>query len=345
MNSWNLREDLYLAFHRWYLFAAAFLAGSLLGWGAALLFPSPYLAEAGLNVGYNGEVASYMPVPQDIAARNADDYKNWQLGELEAFIYSNGLLEDTLTHLRAQDPYWEGVSVEALRPSLRTYWRNAGAWQLAVRANHPALAEALAQTWRQVILDRAGNSAAHALRVLELGYRLRDASAAELEAAQRSDRLAQAQRALQGWLEGQGAAAMQQPVSPQERWRLQALAALALSPAGAPPAGLPAETAPAAEYLPWVQQAIARLDVAREIAANQVDGLAVLRQSLAAEWADESRAAHNLTAYLSVETFPGGDKPAQPVRYTAQAALAGGALGVLLLALFWLASPLGRRRA
>jgi hypothetical protein len=341
MNSWNLREEIYLAFHRWYWFAAAFLAGSLLGWAAALLFPTPYLAEAALNVGYNAEVASYMPPIEDLPLRNVDDFKNWQLGELQAFIYSDGLLQDALSDLRGQDPAWKEVSAVELRPALRTYWRNAGTWRLAVQADSPRRAEALAQAWRRAILDRANNSAAHAMRVLEIGYRLRDVAAAESETAQRSDRLDQAEAALQEWLGNLGAAAMQQPLPPLERWRLQALASLAATPGAALLEAIPAESAPAQEYLPWVQAAAARLSVEREILANQVTALEATRRSLAAEWADESRAAHNLTAYLSVTALPAEDEPARPLRYSAQTALAGGTLGALLLALYWLT----RRRA
>ena len=85
----TLRDEILHRAHFWPLPFLVFLAGCLLGWGAALLWPSPYRAETTLHVSYNA----------DSIFRNPDDYKNWQMEELNTLVLAKGTLQETLARL------------------------------------------------------------------------------------------------------------------------------------------------------------------------------------------------------------------------------------------------------
>ena len=109
---WSLREEILAAAHRWPEIVAFGLVGVLLGWALALLWPVPYQATLGLNVGLN---VYHIPEGQSLSGfdhselRLVDDYKNWQLANLDTMVSTDRILDETLTRLRSQDEYWLGV--------------------------------------------------------------------------------------------------------------------------------------------------------------------------------------------------------------------------------------------
>lgn len=337
-NEWNLRNELFEISHRWQQVFLAFLLGSLLGWVLALIFPTPHRAQSELYVAYNG----------DAIFRNADDYKNWQFGELEAYVVSNDVLGETLKRLSQQDPYWQDISVEELKPSLRTYWRNAGKWRLVAEWRGEQRAQLLGETWTQVVLDKSNVAADHARSVFSLEARLDANARSQIEHRLKAIQLQQIYNALNAW---RGRAAEAQPGAPLdvlERWRLQSLAANAasllpgeLSLVAQPPA----EGAETVQYIPAVDQALIALAEEIAIADQQTAELAAQHEALMQQWDVESKASHNLTAHLTVEPGAVEHIVARPVRLTSQVALVGGALGLLLWGLVFLGRPLRKGRA
>jgi len=336
-NEWNLRTELFEITHRWQQIFLVFLSCSVLGWIAALIFPTPYRAQSELYVGYNA----------DAIFRNADDYKNWQFGELEAYVVSNDVLDETRRRLTEQDPYWQAYSNDQIRPALRTYWRNAGKWRLVAEWRGQARARQLGETWRQVILDKSNAAASHAQTLLSLEARLNANARGELEHRLKSIQLKQIHSALSQWrdaAEAQAGASLDL----LGRWRLQSLGA---SAAGLLPVELelvvepPAEGAQAGQYFPAVDQALVALAEAIAIADEQSTQLADQHQALMEQWTVESREAHNLTAHLTVEPTAVEVVSVRPVRLTSQMALVGGALGIIVWGLVFLARPLRKARA
>ena len=318
--------------HRWSQVFLAFLLGSLLGWGAAFLFPTPYRAQNDLYVAYNG----------DAIYRNSDDFKNWQFGELDAYIVSNDVLGETIDRLRQQDPYWKDFAPKDLKPHLRTYWRNAGRWRLVVEWRGRKYAEQLSRTWTDVVLEKTRQAAVHAQAVLSLGAQIEAHSRDEVVLRLQTTQLAQVRAAMQAWRDAHSA----QPglsVDTLSRWRIQFLAS---SLAGLLPGELPLlaqfppPEAALQDYLPEVDQALIALDEQLVVVQRQATDLSTEHEALVAKWEEESKAAHNLTANLQVEPLAVENEAAQPVRPTSQMALVGGLLGVLVWGLLWLARPL-----
>jgi hypothetical protein len=336
ITEWDLRSEILEVSHRWPQVFIAFLLGCLLGWGAAFLFPSPHRAETELYVAYNG----------DAIFRNADDYKNWQLGELEAYIVSNDVLGETLHRLQQLDPYWKDVSNAGLRPHLNTYWRNAGRWRLVAEWRGKERAEQLSQVWTQVILENTRQAAVHAAQVLTLGNQLDAASRSSLDLKLSTVQLTQVRAALQTWRDAYGSASSA-PIDTLSRWRLQFLVG---SVAGLLPAELdlstqlPPPEASVTDYLPVVDQAITSLDGQLAILQTQAKDLNDQQAALTSQWKEESAASHNLTSNLQVESLSGKESAALPVRPISQMAVVGGVLGVLVWGLIWLGRPLRKAR-
>jgi len=262
--------------HRWSQVFLAFLLGSLLGWGAAFLFPTPYRAQNDLYVAYNG----------DAIYRNSDDFKNWQFGELDAYIVSNDVLGETIDRLRQQDPYWKDFAPKDLKPHLRTYWRNAGRWRLVVEWRGRKYAEQLSRTWTDVVLEKTRQAAVHAQAVLSLGAQIEAHSRDEVVLRLQTTQLAQVRAAMQAWRDAHSA----QPglsVDTLSRWRIQFLAS---SLAGLLPGELPLlaqfppPEAALQDYLPEVDQALIALDEQLVVVQHQAADLSAEHEALAAKW-------------------------------------------------------------
>lgn len=332
-HQWNLRLELLEISHRWYQVFLAFLLGALLGWGSGYLFPRPYRAETGLYVAYNA----------DAIYRNPDDYKNWQLGELNAFIVSDRILEETLNRLKAQDAYWGSLSPQDLRPKLRNSWRNAGKWRLTAEHPQRKYALQLVQAWAEVILEHTTQAAAHARTVMALSGQIQALDDQQAELQSRLARLDGLRAALGGWREAVAAQNPPQPLDTLTIWRLQSLAASAAALLPADLALLHQPPSPAAEiqsYLSAVDQALQALEVEMELTQRQIEQLAAQRQQMLQNWEAETKASYNLTAYLTVEPLSAEKARVRPLRPTSQMALVGGVLGVLVWGLVWLARPL-----
>ena len=188
---WDLRTEILKLSHFWPLPFVIFLAGCLIGWGIGAIWPSPYRAETTLHVSYNG----------DSIFRNSDDYKNWQMEELNNLVLAKSTLQDTLSLLRQQDPYWNDVNASQLESRLSVYWRNTGKWRLVAEATRPNLAAALAQAWGEVVVEKIQAAVGHANAMLELDSQVKAVTQAQTETNLRLVELTQVKLALQTWQE------------------------------------------------------------------------------------------------------------------------------------------------
>jgi len=330
---WNPRFELLEIAHRWYQVFLAFLIGSLLGWGSGYLLPSPYRAETGLYVAYNA----------DAIYRNPDDYKNWQLGELDAYIVSDEVLEATLSRLKAQDAYWASLAPQDLRPQLRTYWRNAGKWRLTAEHRQRKYALQLVQAWAEVILERTSQASAHARTVMALSGQIQALDAQQADLHSRLARLHALQAALQQWRDTTAAQTTTQSLDTLSLWRLQSLAASAASLVPADLALLrqpPAPEGTVETYISAVDQALQALEVEISVTQRQLEELTTRHEQMVKAWEAEIKASRNLTAYLTVEPLSAEKAKVRPLRPTSQMALVGGVLGMVVWGLIWLAHPL-----
>jgi DNA-binding HxlR family transcriptional regulator len=293
-----------------------------------LVFPTTHRAQSEIYVAYNA----------DAIYRNPDDYKNWQFSELEAYIVSNDVLDETLKRLVERDPYWRTVSNDQLREHLRIYWRDAGKWRLVAEWHEQAHATHLAQAWTDVVMEKTSQAAEHAREVLMLDAQVKAYARDEVNLRLFTAQLSQLRNALQVWRDAQ-IPRQSQPLERLDRWRLEFLAA---SVEGLVPVELalveqlPSTEAAGSEYFPVVDQALTALDAQIEIVNSQYTELTTQLNELKNKLNEETNASHNLTASLSVEPFSNGVSTAQPVRLTSQMALVGGVLGVLTWGLAFL---------
>ncbi len=144
MKEWHLSEQVYLQLHRWPVLLVFVLGGALIGLALALTWATDYEARREIFVGINA-----LPQPQETPAfessyfelRNLDDYKNWQMEQLNQFLFTDGVLLATLEDLQQADPAWAGETLDTLRSRLRADWRTAGDWQLTATHDNQGQAE------------------------------------------------------------------------------------------------------------------------------------------------------------------------------------------------------------
>ncbi len=157
MQTWKLREEIYRSFHQWIYLAACAFIGAAAGWGLSFLWQSPFEAAAQIYVGLNAYRA-YADAEFSALANqeytNQDDYKNWQMAQLDELAVSGEMLDDTLERLRSDDSYWKGVSKSALRGMLRAEWRTAGKWSIIATHGEAKRASQASQAWSDAIVKR-----------------------------------------------------------------------------------------------------------------------------------------------------------------------------------------------
>jgi hypothetical protein len=338
VNEWNARAEILAVSHRWPVIMLFILLGTLIGAAAAYLLPSPYRAEATLHVAYNA----------DIHIRNPDDYKNWQMEQLNIFIQSDEVLGETLQRLQYQKNAWSDTKIDDLATSLHVYWRNAGEWSLVAEASSPGLAAELLNTWQQVILEQIQAATAHAYAVLDLSTRVDTLYLERVDTNLRIGELNQTKAAIQTWMNNHNENMAGSPLEARERWLLLSRAA---SAAGWNPEGvaLLAETPPpeatASEYIPWLEKMQVFIDQELETLEPQSSQLTEEYNQLYGEWEEELESSRGLTAYLLVSPLDNGSQSAKPVRPIGTLAVVGGMLGLLAWALIWLMGPVRRARS
>jgi hypothetical protein len=335
---WDLRREILQFSHYWPITVLAFLLGSLIGVGLSYLVPVPYRAEAGLSVAFN----------LDISPRNADDFKNWFLEQLDVFIYSDPVIEKTLATLRSQDRSWEGVTLDELRSSLHAYWRSAGKWRLVAEAPDAARAAAMVKAWEDAVLSSTAEAIAHASLMQDLTNQYNQVVELEQAARTHTLELNQARQVLQSWLAAQEQSGSQAPLDSLQRWQLLSAAGRAIDLNSVEQSLL--EQAPPAEasaiaYNDWVAQVLTSLDLSLATLQAQEADLVSQRESISHSWNDALSNSGGLSAHLTVAALPGADQPPKRLHTPAAAALIGGSVGVLVWVLFWLVRPIRKVRA
>lgn len=335
VNEWNIRVETLNAAHRWYVVMLFVLVGSLIGVAIAYLIPAPYRAESSLHVAYSA----------DVHLRNPDDYKNWQMEQLNILILSPAVLQETRERLVTQSNHWDTTDSNNLDQNLHVYWRNAGEWRLVAEADTPEQAQELLSTWEQVILEQIEEASGHASATLELSTRVDNLNNQLLAIRQRALELEQISQSLQDWIQSVGDTNASQTVETSTRWFLlaQVAAAVRWNPEGkdliesAPPAD-----ASASNYIPWSEKTLAFINQELASLQPQETQLATEYEQLYAQWYQERDASQGLTAYLVVKPLDDRETQVQAVRSTGMMAFVGGLLGLLAWMLVWLARPLRR---
>ncbi|MBN2549207.1 MAG: hypothetical protein JXB15_08625 [Anaerolineales bacterium] len=343
-SEWLLRRELFLAAHRWPWIILACLLGSLLGWAISYALPSPYRATRELYVGLNvyqaqndRNVVQY----SGIEFVNANDYKNWQMANLNSLIFMDFILDETLEILRRGDSSWEQVSRPDLRAMLHVYWRNAGKWRMVAENQDAQRAAQAVTAWQEVVVTRVNQAIQESKNSLVLDRQLRAVVDAQNQFSTRLAALQQVQTAFQAWESSASQGSAGAP--PDENARQQLLQLLNQAGAG----GMlptwrslletfPTPASPYADYQAWLNQVMPSINQEIQTLQAQVDVVEIEKNDAAAQYMAASQKSLGLSAELQVDRITQDPPALTIVRPTALLMLVGGFLGLAVWTLLWL---------
>jgi hypothetical protein len=335
VNEWTFRDEILAVAHRWPVPFLAFLIGSLVGWGCAYLFPTTYRAEMNLYVGYNA----------DQIYRNPDDYKNWQMRQINDLATTDDVLNEVLARLRGIDPYWKNINLDDFQSMLKVLWRNTGKWRLVVETTDPNHSLQAAQVWSDVFMLKYNLAKVNAFEITNKDKNLQALAGSIAEVRLRRAQLTNLQQSLQSWQEHARQLPGDQPLDEFTRWQLWSIAA---GSADLDPAwrsllqDFPTEDTVAAGYFDWLQKLSISLDERLGLAQTQFDSLGQEYDQVYQAYQAVVDASRGLSANVDVGELFLDPNRAQALRPTGLTALVGGILGFLTWGLFWLALPILR---
>ena len=332
---WDLRLELLTFAQRWPLIALFILLGSAITGSLAAILPSGYEAEAGLHVSFN----------PDIVARNPDDFKNWQISELEIFIYSAPVLEGTLTRLRSSNSIWNEYSAADIQDLVHAYWRNAGQWRLVGKAQTANQARELAEAWRDEILSEIGTAMLAARELPPLNAQIVTLAGQQSFLRQRNLDLTYTLKAVEDWQERLAERPPAQTLTDQERWQIAALVARArviTEPIAAEMAEPNQDDQNPQVYARWLVQAEPALRQTQVTLIQKIEDLDFQLSALTAAYIENVENARGLTANAYIEPL-GEEILVQAARSIPAALFFGALLGLLAWIVVWLVHPLRER--
>ncbi len=179
--------------HGWMWAVLSIVLGGMLGWGFSYLTPAKVLAEKDLYFGldaYRAAQDRYVTViTEKPVIQHWDDYKNWQMEQLDAIAFSDDVVHRTLEHLRSEDVYWNGVSQQELRSRLSVGWRSAGLWHFRAIHQDTHYARQAVIAWSDVVMENTIDAVGHAKQVRDTDVQLHLLETGLLDAKQRQDAL------------------------------------------------------------------------------------------------------------------------------------------------------------
>jgi hypothetical protein len=329
-NQWSLREEILSLSHRWPIVILFCLAGTALGWGASRIWPSPHEATAELYVAINVYRAlDDRNVP--IKFNYADDYKNWQMANLNTVIFMDPITQETLNRLRQQDPYWNNVSRDDLVSMLHVYWRNAGKWRLVADNSRPKYASQAVQAWRDVILEQLAVAIQASQKTMEIDNQLRSVAQNQARVVSGTVGLQQTSAVFKVSRQALAQLSSTQVVGEAERQKML----LTLQNAGtkAEIASLSVTFPPAGssngQVVSWLDEAIPSLDTAIQAWQARGEQYKQEQAQLSQAYAEASKQSLGFSANLQVEPVSLGPPALSSSRPTAILVLVGAAIGLL----------------
>jgi len=333
----NLREEAFRLTHRWPVVLVFCLVGVLISWGISILWPSSYRAAKEVYIGLN----AYRALSDRNAAQfanvqfnNLDDYKNWQMANLNAIVKSEMIMEETLRRLQSQDSYWQEVSQSDLSDMLRVYWRNAGKWRLVAESRDPVRAVQAVTAWHEVILERVRTAIRQSQQVMILDGDLQAINTAQAGVTVRRAEIDTLRAEMQNWLD----TAIQWPadrtLSQDERWLMKNPLLQDSPNFNWQPLldAFPSSDAPAPSYVEWLNRVMVTLDSEIQSLQAQMTALETQKALVVDQYQQASQNSFGLSANLQIERISDDLPQPYPIRPTGLLVFVGCLLGLL----FWM---------
>jgi hypothetical protein len=309
-----------------------FVLGCILGWVLSLLLPPTYRATTQIYVGLN-PYRAYSDSRWLALAKpkysNIDDYKNWQMSELESAIYLNKILQETLAKLREDDPYWQQVDIQELGNILGAEWRSAGTWSLVAETSSPERAEQAVRAWSEIAVMRVQDAVQSAQRTAMIDEELQSVIEELLQVRTRKETLKTSQDALKEWADTAQRSAKNESIDPIKRWKVESIAAGAAQFTPGWIALLdeqPDENAPAEEYIEWIDQISSTIDNELSLLEPRSKRLNAERSQLESQYSQASKSSLGLSPNIVIEGLQ--NIPPKRLKPTGNLVLIGGIIGL-----------------
>jgi hypothetical protein len=342
MNQWSLRTEILTITHRWPIIVIFILVGSLLGWGAARISPSPYQAASELSVGIDvyrwAQDQNVIRFTGGVSFNYPDDYKNWQMANLNVIILTDDVTKEVLRRLRERDSYWLDVSREQLGEMMGVYWRNAGKWRIVINNPHPQHALQAVEVWQDVAIELIQTATFHSRNTMLFDIQLQMIAAQQ---TQTQVNLAAQQEQLQEIDRIQTEIALfsgDQSVPNGLHTQLQTLAAA--SAKDTPGwrlllTELPKPGSQPALYREWTAALQSLLEKELELSEMALNQLEIEWGQAIDSFTEASQSSRGVSPTLQVEKISESIEPPIQIRPTSTLALIGGLLGWVAWALYW----------
>jgi len=335
MNSWHLRDEILIISHRWYVILVCILMGSLLGWGISSLWPSPFRAVTELYVGLNPYRSPYDNYAASLAGqafRMVDDYKNWQMGQLNELVISDLYLEETLDRLRMQDAYWEEISAQEFRGMTEVLWRNVGKWQLVVVNEDRRRASLAVETWAALVHEKVNDAIAHSKKVVALDIQMSDLAETLTELGLREGALIYVRDELTVIVDRLNSIPQNRAVSSGDHWKMLALVSQVVEwnqvwdrvLEDAPEAGSDPD-----QYLDWLEKINTLINDELAILPGKVSSMDETLSLVKQEYMVETEKSAGLASTLVIDEISSEAPQIEPVRQDGMMSILGGILGIL----------------
>ncbi|MEW5870933.1 MAG: hypothetical protein AB1894_16790 [Chloroflexota bacterium] len=281
----------------------------------------------GLNV--------YREQPTRLQFENLDDYKNWQMANLNTLIFTDEVIDASLAGLQSLDPYWHNLSRPELRAMLHAYWRNAGKWHLAAENNDTHRAVQAVSVWQQVVIERVHTALQEAQTMILLDRQMQALATQQTLDSAKLAGLQQTLASLQSQRASLASVPPSQVLDQTQRWSIwQNLDQAELGTTWPELAErFPASEEHVEKYLPWMEQANLLLDTEIIDLNSQIEALQEKQLTLSSEYEHSLQINLGLSADLQVEGVTADPPQVTVVRPTGLLMLIGGLFGLAI----WLA--------
>ncbi len=340
MNEWKLQKKIVQFIKLWPILIAVFLGSGLITWGTVHLFPPLQSATADLYIGiditrvYDVSSAATYTIAEPF---NVDDYKNWQLSQVNSIAKSERIANLTIKRLQDLDPYWENISASEFQEMQDLFWYDVGTWRLQFQSPDIDNALQAVQVWREVLLQDLSRLIQESEDVLEFEGRMRASNTAIKKLKTRTtvlELLIEEITAVQEELKNADPQQGMNDSSREEIW---------LSIAGTSEEDpmweqvlndIPERDQPNLEYIYWMDQVLAVVERDYESHLAVMEALVSDHESLTEDYVREIREAEGLSASLFVREE--GSQPEIIKFYPdTQIAFLGSIIGLLIYIIIW----------
>ncbi len=292
--------------HQWPALLGLIALGCIAGWLNSFLWPSAIKAKAEMYVAINPyralSDANFLAIARPKYS-NIDDYKNWQMSQLESAIFLEEILLPTLETLRLKDAYWGDITPIELSDMLTAEWRSAGTWTLIASHQEAQRAEEAVRAWTEIIMARIPKAIGAARNAITLEQQLQAMAYQYVEISLQIEHLETTLRMLTEWKNALESDPNSEPLDPLT---YQQMVGAIAQVADFTPTWLellreqPSSEATPDDIIAWLEQVIPSIEANLALQKSHTNWLGEERTRLARLFDAESRTSLGLSPNLEI---------------------------------------------